>query len=76
MTPADRLRAARQRARLTQAEAAARMPGKVAVQYWSDVENGRRNPSLEWLWDAAQALGCDPHGLDDRLQASRGKRKR
>lgn len=76
MTLAARLRDARREADLTQAEAAARMPGSVTVQYWSDIENGRRNPSLEWLWNAAQAIGCDPHRLDERLQTSRGRRKR
>lgn len=62
-----RLRSARIRAGLSQSEAAARLPRPVAVQYWSNVETGRRNPSLEWLWDAAAALGCDPHDLDGRL---------
>jgi transcriptional regulator with XRE-family HTH domain len=75
-TPGARLRAAREAAGLSQAAAAARMGGDVSAQYWSDVERGRRKPSLEWLWEAAQALGCDPHGLDERLQTSRGRRKR
>jgi transcriptional regulator with XRE-family HTH domain len=69
MTPGDRLRAARIAAGLTQAEAAARMPGKVSARRWSDMENGQRVPSLEWLWDAAMALGVDPSGLDERLAA-------
>jgi transcriptional regulator with XRE-family HTH domain len=76
-SPASRLRAARESARLSQAAAAAGMPGRVTIQYWSDVENGRRTPSLEWLWNAAKAIGCDPHALDERLQANaRPKPKR
>jgi transcriptional regulator with XRE-family HTH domain len=74
MTLADRIRAARLDAGLTQAEAAARMPSNVTFQYWSDVENGRRNPSLEWLWEAAHALGCNPNRLDHRLASVRPKR--
>jgi transcriptional regulator with XRE-family HTH domain len=72
---AGKIKAARDKAGLTQGQAAARMPGNVAVQYWSDVERARRTPSLEWLWDAAQAIGCDPHDLDPRLQ-SKTKPKR
>ena len=73
-SPAARLKAARERAGLSQSAAAARMPGSVAVQYWSDVERGRRKPSLEWLWDAAGAIGCDPHELDSRLASNRKRR--
>jgi DNA-binding transcriptional regulator YiaG len=74
---AGKIKAARDKAGLTQGQAAARMPGNVAVQYWSDVERARRTPSLEWLWNAAKAIGCDPHALDERLQANaRAKRKR
>lgn len=72
---AAKIRAARDKAGLTQGQAAGRMPGSVAVQYWSDVERGRRTPSLEWLWHAAWALGCDPHSLDLRLQTNRGRRR-
>lgn len=57
----------RLRAGLSQAQAATRMPGSVSAQNWSDIENERRRPTLEWLWNAALALGCDPHELDDRL---------
>jgi hypothetical protein len=39
------------------------------ARYWSDVEVDRVRPSLEWLWDAAMALGVDPSGLDERLAA-------
>jgi DNA-binding XRE family transcriptional regulator len=67
----DRIRAARERAGLTQSAAAARHSGHVAVQYWSDVERGRRSPSLEWLWEAARAIGCNPHSLDERLASKR-----
>lgn len=70
-SPAAKLKAARERAGLSQSAAAARMPGSVAVQYWSDVERGRRRPSLEWLWDAARAVGCNPHSLDERLASKR-----
>jgi transcriptional regulator with XRE-family HTH domain len=72
--PGASIRAAREKAGLTQAAAAARMPNSVAVQYWSDVENGHRSPSLEWLWEAAKALGCNPHGLDERLASKRWPR--
>lgn len=71
MIVADHLKAARLKANLSQAEAAARMPGNVSVQYWSDVERGRRSPSLEWLWEASKALGCNPHSLDERLASKR-----
>lgn len=74
-SPAARLRAARLKAGLAQLDAAAAMRSPVTIQYWSDVERGRRVPSLEWLWEAAQAIGCDPHALDERLQTNRGKRK-
>lgn len=67
----DRIRAARDRAGFTQGQAAGRMPNNVTVQYWSDVENGRRTPSLEWLWEAARAIGCNPHSLDERLASKR-----
>lgn len=63
--PGGRLRVARKAAGLTQARLAERL-GTVP-QFISDVEVGRRNPSLEWLWEAAAAIGCDPSGLDDRL---------
>jgi hypothetical protein len=43
------------------------MPGDVKAQYWSDVETGRKNPTLEWLYDAALALRVSPHTLDPRL---------
>jgi transcriptional regulator with XRE-family HTH domain len=66
-----RLEVARLNAGLTQRDAAARMPGNVTPQYWSDIERGRRRPSLEWLWEAAAAIGCDPHDLDPRLQTNR-----
>jgi DNA-binding XRE family transcriptional regulator len=67
-----RLRTARMAGGLTQAESAQRMlNSKATAQYWSDVENGRRVPSLEWLWGAAQALGVNPHTLDERLASKR-----
>jgi transcriptional regulator with XRE-family HTH domain len=75
-SPAARLRAARDRAGLSQGQAAAKMPGNVTIQYWSDVERGRRSPSLEWLWDAAHAIGCDPNTLDDRLRPARPPKRR
>lgn len=74
-TTGDRIRAARQQAGLTQAAAAARMPGAVSFQFWSDVENGRRHTSLEWLWEAAKALDCNPHDLDERLASRRRTRR-
>lgn len=64
-----KVRRARERAGMTQAEAAKRMPGRVSAAYWSGVENGHRRASLEWLWDAASALGCNPRDLDERLAA-------
>ncbi|HEU5116815.1 MAG TPA: helix-turn-helix transcriptional regulator, partial [Isosphaeraceae bacterium] len=70
-SPAAKLRAARERAKLSQGEAASRMPGRVTIQYWSDVERGRRKPSLEWLYEAAKAIGCNPHSLDERLASRR-----
>jgi transcriptional regulator with XRE-family HTH domain len=74
-TPGSCLRAARLKAGLSQAAAASRMTPKVTAQYWSDVENDRRRPSLDWLWEAAQALGVNPHSLDVRLFSVRPKPK-
>lgn len=67
----ERIKAARTKAGFTQAQAASRMIMKVAAAYWSDVENGHRKPSLEWVWEAAQALGVNPHSLDERLASKK-----
>jgi transcriptional regulator with XRE-family HTH domain len=63
--PGERLRAARLAAGLTQA-AAAKSLG-VTVQTYGDYERGRRNPTLDWLWAASRAIGCNPAEIDDRL---------
>lgn len=67
----DRIRAAREKTGLSQGQAADRHVARPSAQYWSDVERGRRVPSLEWLWEAAKAIGCNPHSLDDRLASRR-----
>jgi transcriptional regulator with XRE-family HTH domain len=58
-----KLKALRQQAKLTQADAAARakLPGP---QFWSDLENGRRgNITLETLDHIAAALGVKAKDL-------------
>ena len=50
-----RIRAAR---RLTQEELAER--SGFSQQYLSDLERGRRNPTIVSLWELAQALGATP----------------
>lgn len=67
----ERIKAARTKAGFTQAQAAGRMVQRVTAAYWSDIENGRRKPSLEWLWEAAKALGVNPSKFDDRLASKR-----
>ncbi len=67
-TPAARLRALRARAGLTQQQLADRLG--ITQGYVADVERGRRVPGLDWLHDAATALGWDPHELDPRLAST------
>ena len=64
-TPGQRLRAARQAARLTQAQLASRLG--VGAVYLGDLERGKRPLSLDRLWEIAEAIGCDPRDLDERL---------
>jgi len=62
---AERIRAARESAGLTQQQLADAIgSGKMAV---SEAERGVRVPSLEWLHRAAVALKCRPSDLDPRL---------
>lgn len=63
-TPGARLRAAREQLGLSCAEAAARLG--VGKQSWLEVERGKPR-TLDWYYDAAQALGVDPHSIDPRL---------
>jgi transcriptional regulator with XRE-family HTH domain len=65
MTTAERIIRARQSAGLTQDEAATRKG--CGRKYWSDVETGKRVPSLDWVCEAATAIGCKPSELDQRL---------
>lgn len=65
-TPGDRLRLARAAAGLSQASLAARLGCRAA--YVSDVERGRRTPTLDWLWEAADRMGANPRDLDSRLE--------
>ena len=51
-----RLKAARQRAGLTQVELAKRLG--ITQATYSDFERGRTKASLDWLNRAAEALGC------------------
>ena len=59
------LKSARLAAGLSQA-AVARSLG-ITTQTYGDYERGRRNPTLDWLWEAARAIGCNPKSLDPRL---------
>jgi transcriptional regulator with XRE-family HTH domain len=64
-TPADRLRAARKVAGLSQREVADRLGIKQPVYHRA--ESGARPVTLDWLLRAADAIGCDPNDLDPRL---------
>jgi transcriptional regulator with XRE-family HTH domain len=55
---------------LTQSELAERVGTKRSVI--TEIENGARKVSLDWLWHVAQELDIDPHELDARL-ASDGR---
>lgn len=68
-TPAARLRAARERAGLSTRDVAARLG--ISQPYYTRVETGGRKPSLDWLHEAARAIGCDPAELDPRLASDR-----
>jgi transcriptional regulator with XRE-family HTH domain len=70
-TPDARLRTARERAGLTQTQAAARMVPPIDQRTWAKAESGRWTPTLDWLYRAAAALGIDPHELDGRLASIR-----
>lgn len=65
MGSAQRLRAAREAAGLSLSQLAQRTG--VHKQQIGDWERGKRPLTLERLWNLALAIGCDPHGLDDRL---------
>lgn len=41
--------------------------------YWTSLERGQRNPSLETLCKIASALGCDVGDLVAGLQHERGR---
>ncbi|MFG1309872.1 helix-turn-helix domain-containing protein [Xanthobacter tagetidis] len=41
-------------------------------QYLSDLERGRRNPTVVTLYELAQALGCNPADLIKEPPDSRG----
>jgi len=69
--PGRRLRIARQRAGLSLRELAERMGIPEGYARISILERGGLRASLDWLWLASQALGCDPHELDPRLTSLR-----
>lgn len=59
----ERLRKARERAKLTQAQAAQRS-GLGTAQRWNDIESGRRaNVTVDTLMAIAAALGVKPDSL-------------
>lgn len=59
------LRAARLAAGLTQAVLASRIGTQQT--HVAKVERGKEDPTLEWLYRAAVAIGCKPCDLDPRL---------
>ena len=64
-TPGTRLALALKRAGVSQAELARRLGvGRTVVH---QVIRGDWPPSLDWLWEAAVAIGVDPNELDSRL---------
>jgi len=65
MNDGDRLRAARLAADLSQGKLAEALG--ISQSYVADVERGRRQPTLEWLILAADAVGCNRSELDERL---------
>ena len=67
MTTADRIREARVAAGFSQADLAELLCCQ--RQRINNVESGRSEPSLEWLYDLAVALKVPPERLDPRLTA-------
>ncbi len=65
MTPAERLRAARIAANLTQAAAAERIGA--TRSYWCQLESGHRIPTEGQLLRIAHRLGWRPEELDPTL---------
>ena len=66
------LKLARESAGLSRKELAARLG--ITYSTLADREDGRRAVSLDWLYDAAAAMGCRPSDLDPRLTRDRPKR--
>lgn len=64
-SPGERVRAARRAAGLTQEQLASRL--EIRREYLAAVERGVRKPTLDWLYDVAGAIGCNPSDLDVRL---------
>ena len=62
-----RIKAARLSKGMTQAQLAERLG--VRTMFISDIECDRRNPSLEWLWNASRAMDYDASELDPRLRS-------
>lgn len=50
----EKLRTAREKARLTQLEVAEQ--SGVNISYYAEIERGEVNPSVEKLWDIAEVL--------------------
>ena len=61
----QRLAAVRESLNLNRAQAAKLV--NVSWQYWSDIETGKKIPSLDKLWEIAGQLGVDPNRVDPRL---------
>lgn len=68
MTAPERLKRARLAAGLTQEQLAARIG--TSKQGISNAERGSYELTLDWLYQAAVAIGCPPAELDDRLTAN------
>lgn len=56
-----RVRAARHRGKMSQWALAERCG--FSQQYLSELENGKRNPTIITVFEIAQALGVEPHSL-------------
>lgn len=66
MDTAAKIKAAREDSGLTQAQLAERV--NLHARSITDIEIGRRTPSLEVVHAIAVALGISPHTLDSRLE--------
>lgn len=71
-TPGQRFNVVREKAGLSRQQLADALG--VTYQRIANIENGQREPSLDWLYEAARVLGCRPFDLDERLTKDRPKK--